>query len=151
MINAEFSFVFFVKYYFTQNMMQIHSKLSQRYEIWGTQNTSETLRRPAGPSLPVGDRSLITTISTHHRVSTFYFELKLLWADLWAGKKTARLCPAPGPRLSRVRIAGSGLITKVVLLLCASETKWKLFIHARVFISSLLAEFEYNWPKIVTL
>ena len=37
MINAEFSFVSFVKYYFTQNTMQIHSELSQRYEGHKTQ------------------------------------------------------------------------------------------------------------------
>ena len=41
MIDAEFSFVSFVKYYFTQNTMQIHSELSQRYEGHKTQDTEE--------------------------------------------------------------------------------------------------------------
>ena len=60
-----------------QNSMQIHSFLSQRYEGDKTQGYCETVKRP-GPCLPGGDRGLITTISTHHGVPAFYFELKLM-------------------------------------------------------------------------
>ena len=84
-----------------------------------TQDCCKTLKWP-GSTLHVGDRGLITPISTHHGVvPTFYFELKLMRSYLCWQKDCARTSvQLAGPGLSGVRIAGSGLITKVVLLLC---------------------------------
>ena len=113
------SLVFFIKYYYsTQNTMQIHSKLSQRYEETKhrtvLQDTEEAWSKSScwwyGSNYDNLDTSrccphFLLWIKTHPSISL-----------LVKSPRTSVQIPRPG--LSGVRIAGSGLITKVVLLIC---------------------------------